>query len=49
VDDVGEMIVRCGVNEVRVAVYRWGYVHGLGRLGQLASTEETIGQDLLRI
>jgi hypothetical protein len=48
-DDVGEMIWRCGVDVVIVAVVRWGYVHGWGRFGQLAYTEETKGQDLLRI
>jgi hypothetical protein len=47
-EDVGEMIVRCGVNEVGVAVCRWGYVHGLGRLGQLACAERTIDQSQIR-
>jgi hypothetical protein len=32
-DDVGEMIVRCGVNEVGVAVGRWGHVHEWVDLG----------------
>jgi hypothetical protein len=30
-------------------VYRWGYVHAVGRLGQLACTEVIIGQDLFKI